>query len=308
MIITVIGSVDTGKTSLISRILIETGSVNNREVNKAIKDSEIMKKPNQWLPILIDTNHEEKAQNIIIESSIESFIYKDRKYQIINNPGHTSFINEMIKHSSISDIGILVISAKTNELSKSIINGFEHALILRVNGIKTLIICINKCEYIHSITNSFGNIINEINKTIKKLKFDKIIHIPVSAKLNLNIIKNDSNLVKYSLLDIIGSINSSKRDTTFLKPFENTVKARLIFHKIQSIISVGYTCLLHSLDKTYDVEFISIKNDDINFVTSTNSINKVINCILKITTNDHIDINCILRHNDMTIAYGILYK
>lgn len=233
MIISVIGSVDTGKSSLISRILIETGSINDREIDKIQKES----KTKQWLANLVDTNPNEKKQGITIQSSLESFTYKERSYILINNPGHELLFNEMIKNSSKSDIGMLVISAKPNELNKSIKQGLAHSLAIRVNGIKTLIICINKSKFINSTTNSFKMIVHQINESIKKLKFEKLIFCPASAKLNLNIIKNDSKLINQSLLDIIENIKIPKRETQCIKPIENTVKAKLIFHKIPKVIT-----------------------------------------------------------------------
>lgn len=67
---------------------------------------------------------------------------------------------------------------------------------------------------------------------------------------------------------------------------------------------------MHSLDKTYSVEFDCIKNENSNFITTSNMKDKITDCSLNILTNDFsdfLDINCLLRHNDMTIAYGILY-
>ena len=307
MIISVIGGPDVGKSSLISRILINTGYIDEREVYKAQKESSIMKKPNQWLQNLVDTNSNEKESGITIQSSIESFTYEGREFSLVNNPGHTSLINEMIRYSSISDIGMVIISAKPNETLDSIRQGFEHALIIRVNGIKHLIICINKSEFINSTTNSYQTIVNEIKEFYKKLKFEKMIFCPVSAKLDLNVTKNDSNLVDYSLLDIIKNIKIPKRITQHIKPINGVANAKLIFHKIPKLISKGFSCVLYSLDKSYTVEFDDIKNDNFNFITIFNSKNKIISCILKINTNNHLDQNCLLRYSNMTIAYGVLY-
>ena len=107
MKISVIGGVDTGKSSLISRILIETDSLNNRDINKSQKEAESLKKPNQWLPNLVDTNPNEKEKGITLEPSQELFTYKDKSHTLVNNPGHISLTNTMIKASSKSDISIL---------------------------------------------------------------------------------------------------------------------------------------------------------------------------------------------------------
>ena len=248
MIITVIGGVDVGKSSLISRILIETDTINTREIQKSKKEAESLKKQNQWLPNLIDTHQEEKERGITLEPSLETFTYKTKKYTLINNPGHISLTNTMIKASSKSDTSILVVSANQKELTKCLDQGFEHALICRILGIRTLIVCINKAEFIDS-NNNYESIVNTIKHRLKKLRFEKIIFCPVSATLSKNIKNHDYKSVDNSLLDVIDSLKIPKRDTIFLKPFENKVKARLIFHKIPKIISQGFTCSLHSLDK-----------------------------------------------------------
>ena len=177
------------------------------------------------------------------------------------------------------------------------------------SGIKTLIICINKSEFINSTTNSFKMIVHQINESIKKLKFEKLIFCPVSAKLNLNIIKNDSKLINHSLLDIIENMKIPKRETQCIKPIENTVKAKLIFHKIPKVITKGFICVMHSLDKTYSIEFDCIKNGNSNFITTSNMKDKITDCSLNILTSDFsdfLDINCLLRHNNMAFYIKIM--
>ena len=307
MIIKVIGGVDVGKSSLISRILIETDSINTREIQKSQKEAESLKKKNQWLPNLIDTHQEEKERGITLEPSSETFNYKTKKYTLINNPGHISLTNTMIKASSKSDTSILVVSANQKELTKCLDQGFEHALICRILGIRTLIVCINKAEYINS-NDEYLKIINTIKHRLKNIKFEKIIFCPVSAKLSQNIKNHDSKFVDNSLLDIIDNIKIQKRDTNCIKPFENKVKVKLIFHKIPGVVSTGFKCLLHSFDKEYNVEFDTIKNDDLNFITAKNSKSKLIDCSLNISTNEFLDTNTMLRKDDLTLAYGIIYK
>ena len=111
-----------------------------------------------------------------------------------------------------------------------------------------------------------------------------------------------------SLLDIINELKIPKRDTKCIKPFENIIKVKLIFHKIPKIISPGFKCFLHSFDKTYTVEFNTIENNDLNFVTSKNSKSKLIDCSLNISTNDFLDTNTMLRKDDLTLAYGYIHS
>ena len=307
MIITVIGAPDVGKSSLISRILIETDSIDKREIDKMQKEAIIMKKPNQWLPDLIDTDKNERERGITLHSHQEVFNYRGKNHTIINNPGHKSLTNIMIISSSKADLAIIVISSKEGEFNKSLEQAFEQSLICRIQGINKIIACINKAEYIDS-NDKYETIVNTINQRLKKLRFEKIIFCPVSSKLGQNIKTHDYELSGDSLLNIIDSIKIQIRETKCIKPFENEVKAKLIFHNIPKIITKGFICSLHSQDKTYNVEFNAIKNNNLNFITPINSKGKLIDCTLNINTNDYLDTNCILRRENMTIAYGVLHQ
>ena len=301
MIITCIGGVDVGKSSLISRILINTEAISNREIDKAIKESK------QWLANIVDTDENEKNKGITIHSTLEKFIIEGKEYMIVNNPGHNNLTNEMIKNSSIADIALLVISAKTNETLNSIKRGFEHSLITRVNGIKHIIVCINKSEFIDSTDNTYENIVKQVEKSLRGHKYEKITYIPISAKLNINISKNDSTLVNYCLFDIIKNMNIHRRESKTIKPINNTLNCKLYFHNIPSLISIGFKCILHALDKAFIVEFTNIENGNYNFVTKKNSKGMFIPCKLKIDKNDHLDYGILLRSNNETLAYGILF-
>ena len=235
MIITCIGDVDVGKSSLISRILINTEAISTREINKAINESK------KWLSNLVDTDYNEQNKGITIHSTLEKFIIDGKEFKIVNNPGHENLINEMIRNSSISDLAMLLISAKPNETQKNIKQGYEHTLITRVNGIKHLIVCINKSEYINS-DNNYEKIVSQVQKSLKDHNYEKIIFIPISAKLDINISKNDSNLVNYCLFDIIKNININRRESKTIKPIDNTLNCKLYFHNCIGVYqySAGY--------------------------------------------------------------------
>ena len=166
MIITVLGGPDVGKSSLISQILIETGCIDNREIDKIQKEAKIIKKPNQWLPNLIDTNYEEKERGITLEPNSETFLYKGKNYTIINNPGHKTLTNRLFSYSSKADIAILVISANQKEFTKCLDQGFEHSLICKILGVKTVVVCINKAEFIDS-NDKYTTIVNTIKNRLK---------------------------------------------------------------------------------------------------------------------------------------------
>ena len=301
MIIACLGDIDSGKSSLISRILINSGKINDREIKKEMNISK------NWLPNIVDTDYNEQSRGITLYSSQEKFsIDNTDDYIIINNPGHKNLLNEIIINSSKADIAMLLISAKPNETDKNITQGYDLSLISRVNGIKHLIIVINKSEFIMS-NNTYEDIVNKIKKSLKNQHYEKLTFIPVSAKLNLNISKPDSNIVNYCLFDVLKNIKINRRDTLFIKPLNNKIHIKLFFYNIVNIITSGHKCILCSLDKIYDIEFIDVQNGNLNFITKTNAKDKFINCLIQVNSNDHINQSVILLECNNILAYGILF-
>ena len=91
MIITVVGCPDSGKSTLISRILINTGAIKSNDINKAMNDSK------NWLANLVDTDKTEQERGMTLNSTIEKFTIQGKSFQIINNPGHVILSNQIIK-------------------------------------------------------------------------------------------------------------------------------------------------------------------------------------------------------------------
>lgn len=168
MIISVLGHPDSGKSTLISQILIQTGCIKNHEIAKIQKESNILKKQSNWLANIVDTDQNERESSITLQSSIESFNFNDKTYKILNNPGHSSLLSEIIKSTAQADISILLISANQNEFNKSLNTGYEYAIIARVLNINQLIICINKAENLNP--HDYQIMLKQIKQNLKKLK------------------------------------------------------------------------------------------------------------------------------------------
>ena len=128
-------------------------------------------------------------------------------------------------------------------------------------GINHLIIAQNKSEYLNSDDNKYEDIYFKVKKTFKNLKFNTIHIIPISAKLNINIDKNDSVNSNQCLFDIIKSIKIHRRESRTIKPIDNQIKCKLFFHKIPKLVTIGFNCILHSQDKIFNVKFIEINNE-----------------------------------------------
>ena len=299
MNISVIGSVDNGKSSLIARILLNSSAIKHNVLNKNINTHK------NWLAHLIDSDDAEKERGMTLNSSIEHFNLMGRPFNIINNPGHLSLLNQVIQNSCQADIALLVLSAKKNEIDNSIKQSYDHALVSRVMGINHIIIALNKCEFLND-DNKYEDIKNKVIKAYKNIKFNTIHFVPTSAKLNINIQSNDSVNCHESLFDVLKNLNVFRRESRTIKPLNNIINCKIFFHNVNHLITTGFNCLLHSYNQIFNIEFIKINNKH-GFITPKNKSSEFIDCKLKIKTCEMIDYAILLKINDDILAYGIIY-
>ena len=196
MRIAVIGSVNVGKSSLCGQILVQTCSINERYIQKIKKESLILKKNNQFLANLIDIDSNERVRGKTLNPSVVSFVHKEKTHWLIDNPGDKTLVNTIISDTSKADLAILVISARQEELNKSIDHCLEHTTICRVFGISILIVCINKVDCIQWNHNKLNEIVNYIKKSLKKLKFERLVFCPISTSLSQNIISKYDKFIQ----------------------------------------------------------------------------------------------------------------
>ena len=259
MNISCIGSVDTGKSSLISRILLNTQAIKHNDLNKYNNTHK------NWLANLIDTDNDEKERGMTLNSSIEHFNLSGKLFNIINNPGHISLLNQVIHNSCQADIALLVLSAKKNEIDNSIKHSYDYALVSRVMGINHMIIALNKCEFLND-DNKYEDIKNKVKRAYKNIKFNSIHLVPTSAKLNINIQTNNSVNCSQSLFQVLNNLNVYRRESRTIKPINNEINCKIFFHTVNHLITTGFNCLLHSYKKIFNIEFIKI-NNKFGFIT-----------------------------------------
>ncbi len=203
--ITVIGHVDCGKSTLCGQILYQSGIVSSEEICK-LKLLAREKKMDSWyLAYLTDTTNEEREKGKTIEYSINTFNINDLKVNLIDSPGHKNYIQNTIQALSISDIAILVISAKEGEFE----SGFEklgqtkeHLLIAKGCGINNIIVTINKLDTFTTIElkDRVEYIKQKLNDYVKKININIISYVEISALNNINISLKVNSISKENLL------------------------------------------------------------------------------------------------------------
>ncbi|KAH7069657.1 P-loop containing nucleoside triphosphate hydrolase protein [Paraphoma chrysanthemicola] len=144
-----LGHVDAGKSTLGGSILISTGMVDERTLDKYKREAKDAGRETWYISWALDLNKEERAQGKTIEVGRGFFETEKRRYSILDAPGHKTYVPNMIGGASQADVGILVISARKGEYETGFEKGGqtrEHAMLAKTQGVNKLIIVVNKMD------------------------------------------------------------------------------------------------------------------------------------------------------------------
>jgi bifunctional enzyme CysN/CysC len=205
-----VGHVDHGKSTLIGRILHDTGSLPERKLDE-IKKACAAEGMEFEFAFLLDALLEEQKQNVTIDTTEIPFRTARRRYAIIDAPGHKEFLKNMITGASRADAAILVIGADEGVREQS----RRHAYLLSMLGIKHLIVVVNKMDLVDYSEKRFREIEREYRKFLGELGLDARAFIPASAKQGENVARASMKMKWYcaaSVLEALDLLKPQNRD------------------------------------------------------------------------------------------------
>lgn len=190
-----IGHVDAGKSTMGGNILYLTGMVDKRTMEKLEKEAKDAGKESWYLSWALDSTIQERAQGKTVEIGRAYFETDQRRYTILDAPGHKTYVPAMISGASQADIAILVISARKGEFETGFERGGqtrEHAMLVKTTGVSKLVVVINKMDDITVEWDQarYDEIVNKLTPFLKLSGFNPakdITFIPVSGYTGLNI-------------------------------------------------------------------------------------------------------------------------
>lgn len=161
--VVLLGHVDAGKSTISGHLLVLTGNVDERTMEKFEREAKALNRESWKFAFALDTSEQERAKGKTEECGQASFTTDTRRFTILDAPGHKNYVPHMIGGASQADIGILVISARKGEFETGFERGGqtrEHAMLAKTAGVRQMIIVINKLDD-PSVLNSDGTWSND---------------------------------------------------------------------------------------------------------------------------------------------------
>jgi len=189
------GHVDHGKSTLIGRLLFDSGSIPEQEMRKLKEKAKELKKETFEFAFVMDNLKEERERGLTIDLMYKGFDTHKYYFTIIDCPGHRDFIKNMITGASQADAAILVVSAKDGIQDQT----KEHVYLSKVLGINQIIVAINKMDAVNYDEHKFKEVKDSVTKLLQSVgyKTEKIFFVPLSAYVGDNVVKKSDKMHWY---------------------------------------------------------------------------------------------------------------
>jgi sulfate adenylyltransferase large subunit len=256
-----VGSVDDGKSTLIGRLLYDTGSVYEDQL-AAVRKATQMSGTDVDLSLITDGLAAEREQGITIDVAYRYFNTPKRKFIIADTPGHLQYTRNMVTGASTANVALILIDARLGVLQQS----RRHAYIASLLRIPHLAACVNKMDLVAYDQAVFTRIREEFSKFTTALSFSDVNFFPISALVGDNCVHRSTKTPWYSgptVLEFLESVPVAEaRSMAHLRyPVQYVLRPKLDYRgfagRIASgVVSKGDPILVVSSGKTTRVKAI----------------------------------------------------
>lgn len=190
---TTAGSVDDGKSTLIGRLLYDSKSIFQDQM-EAIEKASLLKGEEQVnLALLTDGLRSEREQGITIDVAYRYFSTPKRKFIIADTPGHIQYTRNMVTGASTANVAIILVDARKGIIEQT----HRHSFIASLLQIPHIIVCINKMDLVDWDQETYERIHTEYKAFASKLNIKDISFIPISALKGDNVVNRSENMPWY---------------------------------------------------------------------------------------------------------------
>jgi len=203
MNIVIIGHVDHGKSTLVGRMLYDTGSIPEALVEDVRAISKELGKEMEFA-YLLDSLEEERQQNITIDTTQTFFSSEKRDYVIIDAPGHREFLKNMITGASMAQVAVLIVDVNIGMQEQT----KRHAYLANLLGLEHLIVVLNKMDSAGYANAQFEKTRSEVLVFLQQFGITLRNVIPISAKDGDNVARRSSNMPWYSGAALVEALDA----------------------------------------------------------------------------------------------------
>ncbi|OVE84733.1 translation elongation factor EF-1 subunit alpha [Natronolimnobius baerhuensis] len=202
----VIGHVDHGKSTLVGRLLYETGSVPEHVIEQHREEAEEKGKGGFEFAYVMDNLAEERERGVTIDIAHQEFSTDEYEFTIVDCPGHRDFVKNMITGASQADNAVLVVAADDGVAPQT----QEHVFLARTLGIDELIVGVNKMDIVDYKESTYDDVVEEVTQLLKQVQFntEDASFIPISAFEGDNIAEASDETPWYDGETLLEALNS----------------------------------------------------------------------------------------------------
>lgn len=190
---TTAGSVDDGKSTLIGRLLYDSKSIFEDQIEAVKLSSEKKGFDYVDLSLLTDGLKSEREQGITIDVAYRYFSTPARKFIIADTPGHIQYTRNMVTGASTANLAIILIDARKGLLEQT----FRHSFIASLLRIPHVVVCVNKMDLVDYDEAVFNRIVMDYKAFVSKLDILDIQFVPISALRGDNVVERSTNMTWY---------------------------------------------------------------------------------------------------------------
>lgn len=206
---TTAGSVDDGKSTLIGRLLYDSKSIFDDQMEKIEESSR--KKGDDYtnLALLTDGLSAEREQGITIDVAYRYFSTPNRKFIIADTPGHVQYTRNMVTGASTASLAVILVDARNGVIEQTC----RHSFIASLLQIKHIVLCVNKMDLVDYSEERFKEIREEFKTFSSKLDVPDIHYIPISALYGDNVVDKSDNMPWYGGSTLLYTLENVQVDS-----------------------------------------------------------------------------------------------
>jgi len=188
-----VGHVDAGKSTVVGRMLYDSGAVPEQEMKKLREEAEKHGKVGFEFAYVMDKIKEERERGVTIDLAYKKVMTQKFQITIIDAPGHRDFVKNMITGASQADAAFLVIAAPAGVQPQTT----EHLWLLRTMGVKNVCVAINKMDSVEYKEEKFNKVKEDIEKLLTQVGIKAANYIACSGLKGDNVAKKSDKMAWY---------------------------------------------------------------------------------------------------------------